>query len=91
MLGLPLHEQSLLFDLFAGTLKHVIESARRDGKYDEGIADLSGASVSLEAPEKVLWRDPLTGATTRQALLRVDRGVSFNEMRWAEAPAREAA
>ena len=79
LLGLPLTEQTLLFDLFASTLQSVIEAARRDGKYDEGIADLSGASVSLEEPEGQLWRDPLTGATTRSAVLRVDRGVSFEE------------
>ena len=77
LLGLPLREQGALFDLFAATLQGVIEAARRDGKYDEGIADLSGATVSLEEPEALLWRDPLTAATMRAALLRVDRGVSF--------------
>jgi hypothetical protein len=63
--------------VFALPLEQVIEGARRDGKYDEGIADLTGATVTLEEPEALLWRDPHTGATTRTALLRVDRGMSF--------------
>ena len=78
LLGLPLREQNDLFDLFCATLSGVISAARKDGKYDEGIADLSGASVSLEEPETALWSDPLTGAVMRTALVLVDRGVSWH-------------
>ena len=86
LLGLPLREQTLLFDTFSATLAAVVEAARRDGKYDEGIADLSGAAVSLADPEALCWRDPLTKAETRTCLVRVDRGVSFEA---AEAKLRE--
>lgn len=78
LLGLPLREQNELFDLFCATLSGVISAARKDGKYDEGIADLSGASVSLEEPETALWADPLTGAVMSTALVMVDRGVSWH-------------
>ncbi|KOO26177.1 hypothetical protein Ctob_004022 [Chrysochromulina tobinii] len=78
LLGLPLREQNELFDLFCATLSGVISAARKDGKYDEGIADLSGASVSLEEPETALWSDPLTGAVMSTALVMVDRGVSWH-------------
>ena len=78
LLGLPLKEQNLLFDIFCATLEAVIGAARKDGKYDEGIADLSGAAVSMEAPESSLWTDPLTGAEMRSAVVSVDRGVSWH-------------
>lgn len=77
LLGLPLTQQNALFDLFCTTLEAVISAARKDGKYDEGIADLAGASVSLEEPEALLWSDPLTGAKMHSALVRVDRGSSW--------------
>ena len=96
LLGLPLKEQSLLFELFTQLLDSVITSARKDGRYDEGIADLSGASVTVEEEEALLWRDPATGAETRSALVRVDRGVSWQKAcekldAWARAEEKEAA
>ena len=76
LLGLPLAEQSTLFDAFSTALAAGIAAAKREGKYDEGISDVSGSSVSLVEEEATLWRDPLTGAETRSAVVQSDRGVS---------------
>ena len=53
-------------------------SRSRLSKTHEAVqAPSSGASVSLEAPESLLWSDPLTGAEMKSALVRVDRGVTW--------------
>ena len=77
LLGLPLGVQNALFELYAAALHGVLAAARKDGTYDEGIADLSGAAVSVHEPEARVWADPATGAEMRAVLLRVDRGVSW--------------
>ena len=77
LLGLPLREQGLLFEHFTTGLDNVVSAAKRDGKYDEGMADISGSSVKLLEDEAPLWTDPVTGARTSVALVQSDRGVSF--------------
>ena len=77
LLGLPLREQGLLFEHFTTGLDNVVSAAKRDGKYDEGMADISGSSVQLLEDEAPLWTDPVTGARTSVALVQSDRGVSF--------------
>ena len=77
LLGLPLREQGLLFEQFTTGLDNVVSAAKRDGKYDEGMADISGSSVQLLEDEAPLWTDPVTGARTSVALVQSDRGVSF--------------
>ena len=46
LLGLPLASQSLLLAHFCAALDATVAAAKRDGKYDEGIAELSGSAVS---------------------------------------------
>ena len=76
MIGLRIEGQWLLFDAFVAQLEEIVWAARRDGKYDEGITDVAGSSVSLEQAETQLWTDPVTRAQTRCALVQIDRGVS---------------
>ncbi|EOD07809.1 hypothetical protein EMIHUDRAFT_249392 [Emiliania huxleyi CCMP1516] len=64
-----------LFDLFAAALREVVSAAKRDGRYDAGVADISAGARLLE-PEALIWRDPITGARAHAATVEVDRGVS---------------
>ncbi len=99
LLGLTLDRQRLLFDAFSEALNMIISAAKRDGRYEEGIADISGSSVRLLQAPLPIWRDPLTGARASSALVQVDRGVSFEaareklakHRRGASAPAPAAA
>lgn len=79
MIGLPVDGQKVLFEAFSERLGSVVWAARKDGRYDEGITDVSGSSVALEEEEVVVWTDPVSGAKTKTALVRVDRGVGFEE------------
>lgn len=54
----------------------MVSAAKRDGRYDAGVADISAGARLLE-PEALIWRDPITGARAHAATVEVDRGVSF--------------
>lgn len=46
MLGMPVARQALLFGYFAATLAAEIQSAKAEGRYFEGVSDLSGSNIS---------------------------------------------
>ena len=51
LLGMPVSRQALLFSYFACTLSAEIQSAKAEGRYFEGVSDLSGSNIS-RASEK---------------------------------------
>lgn len=57
LLGLAPEAQKHVFDLFQAVLEATVEAAKREGRYDDGIVDVSGTSILLTAPP----------ATVRQA------------------------
>ena len=55
LLGLEPSAQAQIFDFYQAVLEETIENAKKDGKYDDGIVDVSGSSVLLaEEPRTVL-------------------------------------
>ena len=52
ILGLPLARQNLLFNYFFLTLTSQIQTAKAEGKYSEGVSDLSGGKlVEVKEPQ----------------------------------------
>ena len=52
ILGLPLARQNLLFNYFFLTLTAQIQTAKAEGKYSEGVSDLSGGKlVEVKEPQ----------------------------------------
>lgn len=43
-----------IFDFYQAMLETVIEIARKDGKYDEGIVDVKGMSVTIAGEPEVV-------------------------------------
>ncbi len=61
LLGLEPSAQAQIFNFYQAVLEATIENAKKDGKYDDGIVDVSGSSVLLaEEPRTVLTVRPLT-------------------------------
>ena len=55
LLGLEPSAQAQVFNFYQAVLEATIEAAKKDGKYDDGIVDVSGSSVRLaEEPRTVL-------------------------------------
>lgn len=52
LLGLEPEVQECIFDFYQAILEATIAQARREGRYDEGIVDVSGTSITLaEEPQ----------------------------------------
>ena len=55
LLGLEPEVQECIFDFYQAILEATIAQARREGRYDEGIVDVSGTSITLaEEPQVCL-------------------------------------
>ena len=53
LLGLPVARQNLLFSYFACTLTAEIRAAKAEGRYFEGVSDLSGSNITEILQPKV--------------------------------------
>ncbi|GBG27653.1 Protein strawberry notch-like 1 [Hondaea fermentalgiana] len=83
LLGLPIHLQAFLFEYFTATLDSIVEQAKLDGTFDEGVSDVHANSVSAAQAPEVVYTDPATGGELKLHVLRLDRGVSFESaMGW---------
>jgi hypothetical protein len=77
LLGLEPSAQGDIFDFYQATLDDLTERARREGTLDEGIVDLKAESISLDGPAEVLYKDPITGASTLMQSIKLDRGMTW--------------
>ena len=78
ILGLPVRGQNLLFGYFTEVLEAEVKAAKAEGKYSEGVSDLSGSNIRIESTE-TLVRDPFGGgAELRRTGVLIDRGVAFD-------------
>jgi hypothetical protein len=78
ILGLPVRGQNLLFGYFTEVLEAEVKAAKAEGKYSEGVSDLSGSNIRIESTKTVL-KDPFgSGAELKQTRVLIDRGVSFD-------------
>lgn len=78
LLGLRLREQNMMFAYFAETLDCEIKLAKAEGKYTEGVSDLGGSSIHIDASSKVILKDPYHGQTLISTKIFIDRGISFD-------------
>ena len=53
LLGLEPEVQSCIFDFYQAILDATIAQARREGRYDDGIVDVSGTAISLAEDPQV--------------------------------------
>ena len=53
LLGLPVARQNLLFSYFACTLTAEIRAAKAEGRYFEGVSDLSDSNITEILKPKV--------------------------------------
>eukprot|EP00891_Asterochloris_glomerata_P001845 jgi/Astpho2/1845/e_gw1.00038.339.1_t len=79
ILGLPLARQNLLFNYFFLTLTSQIQTAKAEGKYSEGVSDLSGGKLVEVKEPQTLWVDNFSGLRTLRNELTLDRGMSYQQ------------
>jgi hypothetical protein len=92
--GLPVRGQNLLFGYFTEVLEAEVKAAKAEGKYSEGVSDLSGSNIRIESTRTVLKDSGegknggssggasggklLGGAELKRTRVLIDRGVSFD-------------
>jgi len=80
LLGLPLTEQSMLFNYFSETFDSVVMEAKSEGKYDDCIVALKAERISMvEGYPQRVHTCPDSGADTNIVKLELDRGVKFQD------------
>ncbi|XP_019644077.1 PREDICTED: protein FORGETTER 1-like [Branchiostoma belcheri] len=79
ILGLSVERQNLIFRYFSKCLDANIGAARREGRYNEGLVDITGSSVDLVGDPREVFHGVHNGTnTTRHVVLSVDRGMDWD-------------
>ena len=78
IMGLKLDIQDLVFQYFMKLMNDRIGKDKASGEYQQSIVDISGSVIELSKLQD-LFECPRTGAKAQRALLRTDRGVSWDK------------
>lgn len=81
VLALELDRQNPLFDYFARLYGEVVQRAKEEGTFDEGVADIKAESVRLKQSD-LLHRDASSQAETRHYGLDAD--MPTKPVKWKE-------
>lgn len=84
VLALDLERQNTVFNRFARLFDDTVASARENGTFDDGVADLKGTAIRVQG-SSLIHRDDTTGAETRHYRLEVERPT--RPVKWAEIAA----
>ncbi|CAC5397982.1 Protein strawberry notch homolog 2,Protein strawberry notch homolog 1,Protein strawberry notch,Protein FORGETTER 1 [Mytilus coruscus] len=79
ILGLSVEKQNLIFNYFTEVLKLTIQNARKEGRYNEGMLDITASSVEMIGEPKEIFSELNKSHTkTRLIELNIDRGMSWD-------------
>lgn len=78
VLGIKLDLQNIVFTYFMKLMNDRIGKDKANGEYQQSIVDISGSVIELVKLTD-LFECPRTGAKAQRALLRTDRGVSWEK------------
>ena len=80
ILGLSVEKQNLIFSYFFESMKSLIRIAKRDGRYNEGVADVKGNSIKLLAEPVIVFSNAQNSTNvTKHVTLSIDRGINWNK------------
>lgn len=79
ILGLSVERQNLLFSYFCECLNAAIETAKREGRFSEGVTDVSGSSITMVGAPKSVFTEFQKGLMeTKHVTVNVDRGIDWD-------------
>ncbi|XP_078614112.1 uncharacterized protein LOC144883439 isoform X1 [Branchiostoma floridae x Branchiostoma japonicum] len=79
ILGLSVERQNLIFHYFTQCLNANVSAARREGRYNEGLVDITASSVDLVGDPREVFHGVHNGTNiTRHMVLSVDRGMDWD-------------
>ncbi|XP_047130991.1 uncharacterized protein LOC100210324 isoform X1 [Hydra vulgaris] len=78
ILGLEVQKQNLMFSYFCQCMETTTAAAKREGRYNDGVTDICGSSITKHGDAKTVFSEIQMGASVIQhVFVTVDRGVSF--------------
>ncbi|KAL5004376.1 hypothetical protein ScPMuIL_017832 [Solemya velum] len=78
ILGLKVENQNLIFSYFTECMKQMINNAQKEGRYNEGLLDITGSSVNMVGKPRRLFKDlSKSHGTIRLVEVKIDRGMSW--------------
>ncbi|XP_031566399.1 protein FORGETTER 1-like [Actinia tenebrosa] len=78
ILGLSVERQNMFFSYFVECMNAVIEGAKREGRFNEGVTDITGSSIKMiDKPRPVFTEVQKCIMPTHHVILNVDRGVDW--------------
>ncbi|XP_060078626.1 uncharacterized protein LOC132558114 [Ylistrum balloti] len=79
ILGLSVSKQNMVFTYFIECMKLMVQNAKMEGRYNEGMLDIKASSVEIVNKPRELFKNLTKGHTDTKLLeLKVDRGVSWS-------------
>ncbi|XP_064639306.1 uncharacterized protein LOC135494911 [Lineus longissimus] len=80
ILGLRVERQNLMFQYFCQCLDAAVNAAKMEGRYNEGLLDITAASIEMVGePKEVFKAAAVGGNITKHITLNVDRGMSWEK------------
>nr|KAG5712361.1 hypothetical protein BaRGS_023940 [Batillaria attramentaria] len=79
ILGLRTDHQNMIFSYFTECMEVIVQNAKREGRYDEGLLDITAASIKMVGQPREVFRNLQRGhGTTNLVELLVDRGMDWD-------------
>ncbi|KAK7504954.1 hypothetical protein BaRGS_00003982 [Batillaria attramentaria] len=79
ILGLRTDHQNMIFSYFTECMDVIVQNAKREGRYDEGLLDITAASIKMVGQPREVFRNLQRGhGTTNLVELLVDRGMDWD-------------
>ncbi|KAH3812323.1 hypothetical protein DPMN_140752 [Dreissena polymorpha] len=80
ILGLHVDKQNMIFTYFTECMKLMIDNAKKEGRYSEGMLDISASSVEMVGtPREIFTKFNKGHTSTRLVELMIDRGMSWDQ------------
>ncbi|XP_072033726.1 uncharacterized protein [Amphiura filiformis] len=80
ILGVAVKKQNLIFNYFFESLQATIATAKKEGKYSEGLVDIKASSVEMLGARKQVFLDAKTSTPTYHMSISVDRGMTWEQV-----------
>lgn len=74
LLGLRVQWQNMLFDFFTASLEYTVETAKREGKFDQGVADIRAESMEV-VRQTVFMENAGSAVRCMHHVVELDRGT----------------
>ena len=82
LLSLDIYRQNCLFEKYMNMFDEIVQRAKDEGTYDEGVTDLKAETVSFKQDPEILYTHSITRANTFYYHLEIEEKI--NKISWED-------